>query len=75
MTELILVADAGGFIGGQLVRDLERQTFEVRAVDRKRRPNRGPRSQQQEHTHPRNAQMGTVNQPPNRHGRDIPLDL
>src|ERR1700751_295743 len=35
MTELILVAGAGGFIGGQLVRDLERQNFEVRAVDRK----------------------------------------
>src|SRR6266566_1765418 len=35
MTELILVAGAGGFIGGQLVRDLERQNFQVRAVDRK----------------------------------------
>ena len=35
MTELILVAGAGGFIGGQLVRDLERQNVEVRAVDRK----------------------------------------
>ena len=35
MTELILVTGAGGFIGGQLVRDLERQNFEVRAVDRK----------------------------------------
>ena len=27
MPELILVAGAGGFIGGQLVRDLERQNF------------------------------------------------
>ena len=35
MTGLILVAGAGGFIGGQLVRDLERQNFQVRAVDRK----------------------------------------
>src|SRR5262245_38538898 len=35
MTELILVAGAGGFIGGQLVRDLKRKNFEVRAVDRK----------------------------------------
>ena len=35
MTELILVAGAGGFIGGQLVRDLERQDFDVRAVDQK----------------------------------------
>jgi GDP-D-mannose 3',5'-epimerase len=32
---LILVAGAGGFIGGQLVRDLERQGLTVRAVDRK----------------------------------------
>jgi GDP-D-mannose 3', 5'-epimerase len=31
----ILVAGAGGFIGGQLVRDLEEQGFDVRAVDRK----------------------------------------
>src|SRR5437764_11952159 len=35
MSELILVAGAGGFIGGQLVRDLERQGISVRAVDRK----------------------------------------
>jgi GDP-D-mannose 3',5'-epimerase len=32
---LILVAGAGGFIGGQLVRDLEAQGTAVRAVDRK----------------------------------------
>src|SRR5450631_4482157 len=32
---LILVAGAGGFIGGQLVRDLETQGIAVRAVDRK----------------------------------------
>ena len=32
---LILVAGAGGFIGGQLVRDLEEQGIAVRAVDRK----------------------------------------
>jgi GDP-D-mannose 3',5'-epimerase len=32
---LILVAGAGGFIGGQLVRDLEAQGSAVRAVDRK----------------------------------------
>jgi GDP-D-mannose 3',5'-epimerase len=31
----ILVAGAGGFIGGQLVRDLEAQGIVVRAVDRK----------------------------------------
>jgi len=31
----ILVAGAGGFIGGQLVRDLEQQRLAVRAVDRK----------------------------------------
>jgi GDP-D-mannose 3',5'-epimerase len=30
-----LVAGAGGFIGGQLVRDLENQGYAVRAVDRK----------------------------------------
>src|SRR5438477_7918964 len=35
MSELILVAGAGGFIGGQLVRDLESQGISVRAVDRK----------------------------------------
>lgn len=35
MSGLILVAGAGGFIGGQLVRDLEHQGFAVRAVDRK----------------------------------------
>jgi GDP-D-mannose 3', 5'-epimerase len=32
---LILIAGAGGFIGGQLVRDLEAQGIAVRAVDRK----------------------------------------
>jgi nucleoside-diphosphate-sugar epimerase len=36
MSKLVLVAGAGGFIGGQLVRDLERQGVAVRAVDRKR---------------------------------------
>ena len=35
MSDLVLVAGAGGFIGGQLVRDLERQGRAVRAVDRK----------------------------------------
>jgi GDP-D-mannose 3', 5'-epimerase len=35
MSGLVLVAGAGGFIGGQLVRDLERQGRAVRAVDRK----------------------------------------
>ena len=33
MSHLVLVAGAGGFIGGQLVRDLERQGVQVRAVD------------------------------------------
>jgi len=31
----ILVTGAGGFIGGQLVRYLEQQGLEIRAVDRK----------------------------------------
>src|SRR3984893_9306502 len=35
MVGLVLVAGAGGFIGGQLVRDLEQQGIAVRAVDRK----------------------------------------
>lgn len=35
MSGLVLVAGAGGFIGGQLVRDLENQGHTVRAVDRK----------------------------------------
>jgi nucleoside-diphosphate-sugar epimerase len=35
MSDLVLVAGAGGFIGGQMVRDLEQQGFLVRAVDRK----------------------------------------
>jgi GDP-D-mannose 3', 5'-epimerase len=35
MTGLTLVAGAGGFIGGQLVRDLEDRGMTVRAVDRK----------------------------------------
>src|SRR6202158_4688379 len=35
MVSLVLVAGAGGFIGGQLVRDLEQQGLAVRAVDRK----------------------------------------
>jgi GDP-D-mannose 3',5'-epimerase len=35
MSDFVLVAGAGGFIGGQLVRDLERQGRSVRAVDRK----------------------------------------
>ena len=35
MVSLVLVAGAGGFIGGQLVRDLEQQGIAVRAVDRK----------------------------------------
>jgi nucleoside-diphosphate-sugar epimerase len=35
MVNLVLVAGAGGFIGGQLVRDLEQQGIAVRAVDRK----------------------------------------
>jgi GDP-D-mannose 3',5'-epimerase len=35
MADLVLVAGAGGFIGGQLVRDLEQQGVAVRAVDRK----------------------------------------
>jgi nucleoside-diphosphate-sugar epimerase len=35
MSELILVTGAGGFIGGQLVRDLEQRGKKVRGVDRK----------------------------------------
>ncbi len=35
MSRLVLVAGAGGFIGGQLVRDLERKGLRVRAVDKK----------------------------------------
>jgi GDP-D-mannose 3',5'-epimerase len=35
MTGLVLIAGAGGFIGGQLVRRLEQQGTAVRAVDRK----------------------------------------
>jgi GDP-D-mannose 3', 5'-epimerase len=35
MSGLVLVAGAGGFIGGQLVRALEEQGLSVRAVDRK----------------------------------------
>ncbi len=35
MTELTLVAGAGGFIGGQLVRDLSAKGVAVRAVDKK----------------------------------------
>jgi GDP-D-mannose 3',5'-epimerase len=35
MVGLTLVTGAGGFIGGQLVRDLEQQGIAVRAVDRK----------------------------------------
>jgi GDP-D-mannose 3', 5'-epimerase len=35
MSNTVLVAGAGGFIGGQLVRELEQQGLEVRAVDKK----------------------------------------
>src|SRR5712691_2898902 len=35
MSGMVLVAGAGGFIGGQLVHDLEQQGRAVRAVDRK----------------------------------------
>ena len=35
MPELTLVAGAGGFIGGQLVRDLDAKGVRVRAIDRK----------------------------------------
>ena len=35
MTELTLVTGAGGFIGGQLVRDLSAKGVAVRAVDKK----------------------------------------
>jgi GDP-D-mannose 3', 5'-epimerase len=35
MTGLILIAGAGGFIGGQLIRHLEQQGIAVRAADRK----------------------------------------
>jgi GDP-D-mannose 3', 5'-epimerase len=35
MSELILVTGAGGFIGGQLVKYLEQQGAQIRAVDRK----------------------------------------
>jgi GDP-D-mannose 3',5'-epimerase len=35
MPDLTLVAGAGGFIGGQLVRDLEAKDLRVRAIDRK----------------------------------------
>src|SRR5262245_22011091 len=35
MSKLTLVTGAGGFIGGQLVRDLLRQNISVRAVDKK----------------------------------------
>jgi nucleoside-diphosphate-sugar epimerase len=35
MASLTLVTGAGGFIGGQLVRDLDRQGLAVRAVDRR----------------------------------------
>src|SRR5262245_40731334 len=35
MSKLTLVTGAGGFIGGQLVRDLLRQGIPVRAIDRK----------------------------------------
>ena len=34
MAKLTLVTGAGGFIGGQLVRDLLRQDIAVRAVDK-----------------------------------------
>ena len=36
MSQLTLVAGAGGFIGGQLVRDLLAKGIRVRAVDKKR---------------------------------------
>jgi GDP-D-mannose 3', 5'-epimerase len=35
MSKVVLVTGAGGFIGGQLVRDFEKQGLEVRAVDKK----------------------------------------
>jgi nucleoside-diphosphate-sugar epimerase len=35
MSKIFLVTGAGGFIGGQLVRYLEQQSTEIRAVDRK----------------------------------------
>ena len=35
MSKLTLVTGAGGFIGGQLVRDLLKQNMPVRAVDKK----------------------------------------